>query len=171
MPTDLRPLALILTACTGPIIDLRPLNPAVLESIDDAVRHPKTDAFTFEAQIQPEFLGVNSATNWHRNPGPNDPGLTTELWFVPLVPAGSPRRAEVRAWVVTRRPQHKGTPREPWLAEVTAALARGPVTWRVAARARTAERRVNHWSDGITDAEQRYGMISHPDAPIFSWPP
>jgi hypothetical protein len=88
-------------------------------------------------------------------------------------PPGSPRRAEVRAWVSTLEVQSHGTPPDKWLAEVTAALATGPVTWRVPprSRARTAARRVNHWSAGITDAEERYGLISHPDAPIFNWPP
>jgi hypothetical protein len=174
MWTDIPPLSILLTltACTGPLIDLRPLNPVVLTSIDDAPLHPDADAFTFEAEIQPEFLGVHSKLGWHSRGNGGHPGIKSELWFVPLVPPGSPRRAEVRAWVSTRTVQSDGTPPDKWLAEVTAALAAGPVTWRLPprSRARTAARRVNHWSDGITDAEERYGVLSHPDAPIFRWP-
>jgi hypothetical protein len=175
MWNDLRPfpILLTLTACTGPLIDLRPLNPVVLNSIDDAPLYPDADAFTFEAEIQPEFLGVRTRTGWPTGGIGRHPGIKSELWFVPLVPPGSPRRAEVRAWVSTLEVQSHGTPPDKWLAEVTAALAAGPVTWRVPprSRARTAARRVNHWSAGITDAEERYGLLSHPDAPIFNWPP
>jgi hypothetical protein len=164
VPLRIKLLSALLSAC-----GLALPGPVELSDIASASDHPTARAFTFTAQVVPSLRGVHAAPGLRhpRAVGAHAPG-NMERWVVPLTLPGRDPGKEIHAWVATPHPVAEGTAPDAWLRQLADGLDRKPVTLRVAARAGDRSTRPP-WLAPITDAEDRFGLRSHPDAPVFQF--
>ena len=145
--------------------------PTAIDTIVEGTTLPVGDHAAFVAESVPAFVGRKEGTSYGQRRAAQPPNLTVR-WVVPLVdPGGSvPSNGTVHAWLASRPPAPRGTDPRTWLDKVAAEFDGKPQVQKVAARAGSRESRVDTYREAITDAEDRYGLTSHPDAPVFLFP-
>ena len=145
--------------------------PTAIDAMAEGTTLPVGDHARFVAESVPAFVGRLERETYAGGRA-GDPPYRTVRWVVPLVDPGASLAPDgtVHAWLASRPPAPRGTDPRTWLDKVAAEFDGKPQVQKVAARAGSRESRVDTYREAITDAEDRYGLTSHPDAPVFLFP-
>lgn len=145
-----------------------------IASVKEAVEHPRAEYLSFTAYARTELLGIHT---WRNPPlrgsfdgeGP-DPFVA---WALPVFDTPSGGGEDVHLWLTRvgsgRNLKNGIDLPEDWCKVVEEGFQGQPVTAKVMVRA--ADGRGSAWESAIKDAEERYGLRSHPLAPVVAWPP
>lgn len=166
-----RALWTALVAALCPACALPSLRPVELARVADAPQATSARAMTLTAQSVREVRGVGTwVTRAQRSGGGADDVATHEMWVVPLVDPGEALGQQVAAWVTPSEHLAGGASPEAWFARLASELDGQRLTLKVASRAAEARKSESGWGKAITDAEARFGVQSHPDAPVLFFP-
>lgn len=165
-----RALWSVLVAALCPACALPSLRPVELARVADAPQATSARAMTLTAQSVREVRGVGQLKTRHpRAVGVKEP-IVHEMWVVPLVDPGEPLGPQVAAWVTPLDLRADGESPDAWFARLASELDGKRVTLKVASRAAEARKSESGWGKAITDAEARFGVQSHPEAPVLFFP-
>jgi len=150
-------------ACVG-----RTKQVQTLESVTEAPNHPKADRFAFTGEAKTQVLGKST---WKSNSDMRTPGqgVMQAMWVVPVSDPGSELGDSVTMWVTASFPVKHADDPEPWLQRLRDEFDGHPQ--ELPAQVRAGEGRNSGWEKAIVMAERSYGLKSHPQAPVVTWPP
>ena len=145
--------------------------PHRIDRIEQAITIPEGHEAAFTAQHLPAFRGTRHRTI-HPKPSATGGPNHRETWVVPLVDPGASIGSDgvVHAWLKHPRTVDRGTSPNRWLQELEERFDGKPQVLKVVLKAGTRESRKDSFLLAITDAEDRHGLTSHPDAPVFIFP-
>ena len=141
-----------------------------IDRVAQAIPIPEHDAVALTAGAAPEFLAVYHRT-LESKPGFSGGPHLSENGGVPLVDPNGAMEADGRvvAWLLAPRSSRRGTSPKRWLDDLAERFDGKPQVLNVILKAGTREARRESLLAAITDADDRHGVTSHPDAPVFGF--